>query len=137
LGPNVQAFEKEAADYLGVAHAITCANGTDALHLALLAACIGPGDEVICADINWIASAAPVTYLGAAPVLVDVLPESWCLDPAKVEAALKSGNNLPEITVAIGEKTATALKNTGCQRVLIAPETNMQSLADLVCGILN
>jgi len=57
--------------------------------------------------------------------------------PAKVEAALKYGNNLPEITVAIGEKTATALKNAGCQRVLIAPETNMQSLADLVCGILS
>ena len=54
LGPNVQAFEKEAAAYLGVRHAITCANGTDALHLALLAAGIGPGDEVITSPFTFI-----------------------------------------------------------------------------------
>jgi len=49
---------------------------------------IGPGDEVILGDINWIASAAPITYLGAKPVLVDVLPDSWCLDPARVDEAI-------------------------------------------------
>jgi perosamine synthetase len=49
---------------------------------------VGAGDEVILGDINWIASAAPVTYLGARPVLVDVLPDSWCIDPARIEAAI-------------------------------------------------
>jgi len=56
--------------------------------MGLSALGIGPGDEVILGDINWIASAAPVTYLGAQPIFVDVLPDSWCLDPAKVEAAI-------------------------------------------------
>ena len=56
--------------------------------MGLAALGIGPGDEVILADINWIASAAPITYLGAKPVFVDVLPDTWCIDPAEVEAAI-------------------------------------------------
>ena len=67
LGPNVQAFEKEAADYLGVAHAITCANGTDALHLALLAADIGPGDEVITTPFTFAATAETILLAGLEP----------------------------------------------------------------------
>jgi perosamine synthetase len=58
------------------------------MHMGLAALDIGPGDEVILGDINWIASAAPITYLGAKPVFVDVLKDSWCLDPARVEAAI-------------------------------------------------
>ncbi len=61
---------------------------TGALHLGLRASGIGPGDEVIIGDINWIASAAPVTYLGAKPVFVDVSADSWCVDPAVIEAAI-------------------------------------------------
>ena len=56
--------------------------------MGLAALGIGPGDEVILADTNWIASAAPITYLGAKPVFVDILPDTWCLDPAQVEAAI-------------------------------------------------
>lgn len=56
--------------------------------MGLAALDIGPGDEVILADINWIASAAPITYLGAKPVFVDVLPDSWCIDPEKAEVAI-------------------------------------------------
>jgi len=88
LGANVQAFEREAADYLGVAHAVSCASGTDALHLALRALGIGPGDEVITPAFTFIATAEAIAYVGATPVFADVDPLSYNLDPAAVEAAL-------------------------------------------------
>lgn len=88
LGPNVQAFEQEAADYLGVKHAISCASGTDALHLALRAAGIGPDDEVITPPFTFIATAEAIRYLGARPVFVDVDPHTMNLDPALLEAAI-------------------------------------------------
>jgi perosamine synthetase len=81
-------FEEAFARRLGVRHAIATSSCTGALHMGLAALGVQAGDEVICADINWIASAAPVAYLGAKPILVDVLPDSWCLDPAQVEAAI-------------------------------------------------
>ena len=88
LGPNVQTFEKEAAAYLGVKHAITCANGTDALHLALLAAGIGPGDEVISTPFTFIATAEAIAYVGAKAVFVDIDPKTFNLDVAQVERAI-------------------------------------------------
>jgi perosamine synthetase len=81
-------FERMLADYVGVAHAVSVPHCTAALHLALAALGIGPGDEVIVPDVTWIASVAPVFYVGAEPVLVDILPDSWCIDPAAVEAAI-------------------------------------------------
>lgn len=81
-------FEALFREHLGVRYAIATSSCTGALHLGLAALGIGPGDEVILADTNWIASAAPVTYLGATPVFVDILPDTWCLDPARVEAAI-------------------------------------------------
>lgn len=81
-------FERQFRDYLGVRHAIATSSCTGALHLGLAALGIGEGDEVILADTNWIASVAPVVHLGATPVFVDILPDSWCLDPAAVEAAI-------------------------------------------------
>lgn len=81
-------FEEQFRAHLGVKHAIATSSGTGALHLGLAALGIGAGDEVILGDINWVASAAPVVHLGATPVLVDVLQETWCLDPARVEAAI-------------------------------------------------
>ncbi len=84
----IHRFERLFREHLGVGHAIATSSATGALHLGLAALGIGPGDEVILGDINWIASAAPVTYLGARPVLVDVLPDSWCLDPRQVERAI-------------------------------------------------
>lgn len=81
-------FERMMADYLGVAHAASLPHATSGLHLALAAAGIGAGDEVIGPDVTWIASMAPVSYVGAAPVFVDILPDTWCIDPAAVEAAI-------------------------------------------------
>lgn len=84
----IHRFEAAFRDHLGVTHAIATSSCTGALHMGLSALGVGPGDEVILGDINWIASAAPITYLGAKPVFVDVLPDSWCIDPARVEAAI-------------------------------------------------
>lgn len=88
LGPNVQAFDQEAAEYLGVKHAISCANGTDALHLSLLAAGIQPGDEVITTAFTFIATAEAIRYVGATPVFVDIQPHSFNIDPAAARAAV-------------------------------------------------
>lgn len=81
-------FERAFRDHLGVKHAIATSSCTGALHMGLAALGIGPGDEVILGDINWIASAAPIVYLGAKPVLVDVLPDTWCIDSRKAKAAI-------------------------------------------------
>jgi len=88
MGPNVRAFEQEAAEYLGVKHAIGCANGTDALHLALLALGIGEGDEVITTPFTFIATAEAIRYVGATPVFVDVDPDSYNIDIDEVEKAI-------------------------------------------------
>ena len=85
VGPNVQAFDQEAAEFLGVEHAISCANGTDALHLALLAAGVGPGDEVITTAFTFIATAEAIRYIGATPVFVDIQPDSFNIDPQRSE----------------------------------------------------
>ncbi len=81
-------FENLFKKHLNVKYAIATSSCTGALHIGLTALGIKPGDEVILADINWIASAAPITYLGATPVFVDVLPDTWCIDPEKAEAAI-------------------------------------------------
>lgn len=84
----IQRFEEAFKQHLGVEYAVATSSATGALHMGLAALGIGPGDEVILGDINWIATAAPITYLGATPVFVDVLADTWCLDPARVEEAL-------------------------------------------------
>lgn len=87
-GRFITAFEKEFARFCGVKHAIACNNGTTALHLALHALGIGPGDEVIIPDLTYIASANCVTYCGAKPVFVDNNRKTFNLDPSLIEAAI-------------------------------------------------
>ncbi len=78
-------FEAAFASWLGSDHAIATSSCTGALHMGLAALGIGPGDEVILADTNWIATAAPIRHLGAEPVFVDICPDTWCIDTAQAE----------------------------------------------------
>ncbi len=84
----INRFEKAFKSHLGVKYAIATSSCTGALHMGMAALGIGPGDEVIMADTNWIATASPIVHLGATPVFVDILPDSWCLDPELVEQAI-------------------------------------------------
>ncbi|APR82154.1 Bacillosamine/Legionaminic acid biosynthesis aminotransferase PglE [Minicystis rosea] len=88
IGPYIDRFEEAFAHYIGVRHAIAVSNGTVALHLALHALGVGPGDEVIVPDLTFAATVHTVLQTGAVPVLADVVPETWCLDPRAVERAL-------------------------------------------------
>lgn len=88
LGPNVKALEEEVADYIGTKHAVAVASGTDALHLALLATGIKPGDEVITSPFTFIATAEAISYIGARPVFVDIEEDTFNMDPAKFGAAM-------------------------------------------------
>jgi perosamine synthetase len=84
----INRFEELFKQHLGVSYAVATSSCTGALHMGLAALGIGLGDEVILADTNWIATASPIVNLAAKPVFVDILPDSWCIDPEKVEAAI-------------------------------------------------
>jgi dTDP-4-amino-4,6-dideoxygalactose transaminase len=88
LGPAVDAFEGAMCDYLGIKYAAALTSGTAALHLALINLGVGPGDVVICSDLTFVASANPVTYVGARPVFIDSARDSWNMDPDLLEHAL-------------------------------------------------
>jgi dTDP-4-amino-4,6-dideoxygalactose transaminase len=88
LGPNVQAFEREFAEYCGVSNAIGVSDGTSALHLALRACGIGPGDEVITVSHTFIATAEAILLSGAKPVFVDIDPQTYTMDISQIESRL-------------------------------------------------
>jgi len=87
-GKYIERFETSFADFCGAKHAISCCNGTVALHLALMALGVGPGDEVIVPTLTFVATANAVTYCGAHPVFADSEPETWNIDPALIEAKI-------------------------------------------------
>ncbi|HEX3331330.1 MAG TPA: GNAT family N-acetyltransferase [Gaiellales bacterium] len=84
----ISRFEREFAEYVGAEHAIATSSCTGALHMAMLAIGLGPGDEAIVPEQTWVATAKAVSYVGATPVFADVEPGSWCLDAASVESAV-------------------------------------------------
>jgi dTDP-4-amino-4,6-dideoxygalactose transaminase len=89
LGPEVEAFERELAEYCGAAHAVGCASGTDALWLALVGAGVQPGDSVLTTPFSFFASASSIVRAGARPVFADIDPATFNLDPAQVENILR------------------------------------------------
>lgn len=103
LGPNVDGFEQELAEYVGCKHAAALSSGTAAIHLALRLLEVGPGDHVICSSFTFVASANPILYQGATPIFVDSEPETWNMSPAALEVALQenceSGNRPKAIIV--------------------------------------
>ena len=105
MGPQVKELEKQLADYVGVKHCLTCANGTDALTLALKAWGIGPGDAVFVPDFTFFSSAEVVPLEGATPVFVDVCEDTFNIDVADLERAvqevLSEGKLRPRVVVAV------------------------------------
>jgi len=104
LGPHVDAFEREVAARVGVAHAAALSSGTAALHLALRILGVGPGDEVLASTLTFSATVNPVVYQGATPVFIDATPASWNMDPAllaeELEACARRGT-LPKAVIAV------------------------------------
>ena len=103
LGPEGAALEKEIAALVGVPHAVACNSGTDALHLALRAAGVGPGDEVVTPAFTFIATAEAISYVGATPVFADVDPASFNLTAETLERALTPGTRAVIVVHLFGQ----------------------------------
>jgi dTDP-4-amino-4,6-dideoxygalactose transaminase len=101
LGQHVTAFESEFAAYLGVAHAVGVASGTDALHLALRACDVGPGDVVLTVSHTAVATVAAIELCGARPVLVDIDPVHFTMDPNHLEEVLRRGRGRPKAIIPV------------------------------------
>lgn len=101
LGPNVDAFEEEIAATVGMGHAAAVSSGTAALHLALRLLEVGPGDEVYCSTLTFVASVNPILYEGATPVFIDSEPRNWNMSPTALEAALRDGKQRGRLPKAV------------------------------------
>jgi pyridoxal phosphate-dependent aminotransferase EpsN len=104
LGPNVDAFERELAAYIGSKSAVALTSGTAAIHLALVLLGVNRGDTVFCSSLTFIASANPILYQGATPVFIDSEPESWNMAPGALERALiaaKKSGELPKALIVV------------------------------------
>ena len=88
MDPDVKLLEDDLAKMLGATHAVACASGTDALILSLMGARIGPGDELITTPFSFIATGGAIAHVGATPVLVDIDPASYNIEPALIRAAI-------------------------------------------------
>lgn len=105
MGPEVKAFEEQLAAFAGAKHAVSCANGTEALVLPLVAWGVGPGDAVFCPSFTFAATGEVIPWLGASPVFVDIRPDTYNLDPEKLEAAILAikaeGRLAPRAIIAV------------------------------------
>ena len=105
MGPEVKVFEDQLAAFAGAKHAVSCANGTEALALPLMAWGVGPGDAVFCPSFTFAATGEIIPWLGASPVFVDIKPDTYNLDPAKLEAAILAikaeGKLVPRAVIAV------------------------------------
>ncbi|MHB0914089.1 MAG: DegT/DnrJ/EryC1/StrS family aminotransferase [Thermoleophilia bacterium] len=135
LGPNVSALEREIADYCGAPAAVGVASGTDAIHLALRASGIGPGDEVITTPFTFCATADSVMLAGARPVFADIDPVSFNIDPAAVEAALTARTRAIIAVHLYGQPAdMKALRAIADDNRLVLIEDNAQALGAKLDG---
>lgn len=104
LGPNVDAFERELAEKVGVGHAAALSSGTAAIHLALILLGVKEGDKVFCSSLTFVASANPILYQKAVPVFIDSEPETWNMSPAALQRGLESAARdgcLPKAVIVV------------------------------------
>ncbi|MDW7762093.1 MAG: aminotransferase class I/II-fold pyridoxal phosphate-dependent enzyme [Acidobacteriota bacterium] len=104
LGPMVDDFEREMCEYIGIGHAAALSSGTAALHLALIILGVGDGDEVLCSDLTFSASANAIVYVGAKPVFIDCDRRTWNMDPGLLEEELEEARNkgrMPKAVMAV------------------------------------
>ncbi|MCL6605442.1 MAG: aminotransferase class I/II-fold pyridoxal phosphate-dependent enzyme [Paenibacillus sp.] len=101
LGPNVDAFEQEIADYSGVRGAAALSSGTAALHIALQLLEVGKGDRVFCSTLTFVASANPICYLNAEPVFIDSEPDTWNMSPSALQLALEEADRIGKLPKAV------------------------------------
>lgn len=128
-GPRVAEFESQFARFVGAPHAIAVSSCTTALHLAFIAAGIGPGDEVLCPSLSFIATANSIRYVGAHPVFVDIDPLTYNLDPGKIESAITPRTKAILAVHQIGLPAAL-------QDILeIARRRNLTVIEDAACAI--
>ncbi len=128
-GQRVAEFEREFACYVGAKHAIAVSSCTTALHLGFVAAGIGPGDEVLCPSLSFIATANSIRYVGATPVFVDIDPVTFNLDPNRIEEAVTPRTRAILVVHQIGLPAALAEINE------IANRHNLLVLEDAACAI--
>jgi dTDP-4-amino-4,6-dideoxygalactose transaminase len=145
-GPRVQEFERRIAAYVGAAEAVATSNCTTSLHLALLAAGVRPGDEVICPSFSFIATANAILYVGATPVFVDIDPATYNIDPALVEAAITKRTraivpvdqiglaaDIPAIREIARRHGLTVVEDAAPSLGATVAEVRVGSLSDLTC----
>jgi perosamine synthetase len=128
-GQRVAEFEREFADFVGAKHAVAVSSCTTALHLGFVAAGIGPGDEVLCPSLSFIATANSIRYVGATPVFVDIDPVTFNLDPNRIEEAITPRTRAILVVHQIGLPAALAEISE------IANRYNLLVIEDAACAI--
>jgi len=136
LGPQVKAFELMMQDYHEVDHAVGCASGTDALILALQALHIGPGDEVITTPFTFFATASSIARVGAKPIFVDILPDTFNIDQSLIEAAITSNTKAIMPVHLFGQSAdMDEISNIAKRHNLAVIEDNAQGIGALYNGV--
>jgi perosamine synthetase len=128
-GPRVSEFEEKFSEYIGCAHSIAISSCTTALHLSLLAIGVGPGDEVICPSLSFIATANSIAYTGATPVFGDIDPASYNLDPARLEEVISSRTKAILVVHQIG------LPAEMNEILVVAAKHGLAVIEDAACAI--
>ncbi len=136
LGPEVKAFEKEFADYIGVKHAIGVGSGTEAIHIALLALGIGAGDEVITVPNTAVATVAAIELTGARPVLVDVRDDTMLIDVEKIERAITPRTKAIIPVASLRSKLPTSIRfsNSHTRRIYLCSKIAHRRMAQRIAA---